>query len=53
MKNILITIFLLSQIYAQFLDSASPIEFEDTGRLSKVNSVFTLTDPPKIPEQLK
>ena len=54
MKNILITIFLLSQIYAQFLDSASPIEFEDTGRLSKVNSVFTLTgSSKKIPELTK
>ena len=40
MKNILIAIFLLSQINSQFLDSASPIRFENLGRLSKVNSVF-------------
>ena len=54
MKNILIAIFLLSQIYAQFLDSASPIGFEDTGRLSKVNSVFTLMgSSKKIPELTK
>ena len=54
MKNILIAIFLLSQIYAQFLDSASPIGFEDTGRLSKVNSVFTLMgSSKKIPKLTK
>ena len=43
MKNILIPIFLLSQINSQFLDSASPIRFENLGRLSKVNSVFILS----------
>ena len=54
MKNILIAIFLLSQIYAQFLDSASPIGFEDTGKLSKVNSVFTLMgSSKKIPKLTK
>ena len=54
MKNILIAIFLLSQIYAQFLDSASPIGFEDTGRLSKVNSLFTLMgSSKKIPKLTK
>ena len=54
MKNILIAIFLLPQIYAQFLDSASPIEFEDLGKLSKANSVFTLTgSSKKITEIIK
>ena len=43
MKNLLIPIFLLSQINSQFLDSASPIRFENSGRLSKVNSLFILS----------
>ena len=43
MKNLLIPIFLLSQINSQFLDSASPIRFENLGRLSKVNSLFILS----------
>jgi len=43
MKNLLIPIFLVSQINSQFLDSASPIRFENLGRLSKVNSLFILS----------